>query len=80
MVHSESRTLGEIVGSKLYHGTTAELNPGDFLEPRSQKNFAQSGPNISITSDINRAKYWAEEVAKKLMELVASMKLNQLEK
>ena len=66
LVYNQSRRLGEVLGGKLYHGTTAELSPGDILEPKEKKNFPQSsGTSVSITSDRDRAIHWAREVAKK---------------
>lgn len=64
-VDGKPRKLGEVLGGQLYHGTTAELNRGDILQPQEKRNFAHSSStSVSITSDLDRAKYWAKEVSK----------------
>ena len=62
-VMGKSFTWNELNGGKLYHGSRTELNIGDILTPQENINFKQSdGKKISITSDYNRAKYWASQI------------------
>jgi hypothetical protein len=62
-VMGKSFTWNELNGGKLYHGSRTELNVGDILTPQKNRNFKQSDDNkISITSDYNRAKYWASQI------------------
>jgi hypothetical protein len=58
--------LSEVEGGKLYHGSASNLEPGTLLEPGHGKNFKQSASDaVSITSDYERARYWARKAAKK---------------
>lgn len=47
-----------------YHGTVAELDPGEVLVPGVSRNYRHSDPDaVSITSDFESAVYWAEQVS-----------------
>lgn len=58
--------LGDVMGGKLYHGTTAKLHAGDVLVGGKHRNFRESSESdVSITSDLERAHYWARQVAER---------------
>ncbi len=51
-------------GQAWYHGTVADLEPGEVLVPGVSRNYRHSDPGaVSITSDYESAVYWAEQVS-----------------
>lgn len=62
VVYGVRRTLGEVHGGKLYHGSARDLAIGTVLEPQETRNFKQSAADaVSITSDEQTAAYWPRE-------------------
>lgn len=66
IVEGRRFTMGQVRSGRFYHGTVADLGPGEQLEPgRAPANHAQSDAgSVSITSDPSVARYWAMQAAK----------------
>jgi hypothetical protein len=62
-VQGVARRLGDVHGGRLFHGTTAIIQPGDVIEPGHRRNFKQSARDgVSITSVAADADYWARQL------------------
>ncbi len=60
--------LGDVIGGKLYHGSPFKLEVGTVLVPQEwgNQNFDESPiDQVSLTSELNDAKYWAKEAQKR---------------
>ena len=56
-------TWNDLKGGKLYHGSRTDLEVGEYLIPQENTNFEESDKSkISITSDYDRAIYWAKQI------------------
>lgn len=62
-VMGKNFTWDNLKGEKLYHGSRTNLEVGEYLIPQENTNFEESDKSkISITSDYDRAIYWAKHI------------------